>query len=149
MKRYNFLFLLVFLLLIGIILYCLFNMTYNVAPFRYSINVEEAKKEKTLINQYFAYDTNGKKISNAWLEYARSHDIFNNDKIETDKTLLNIKKVKEFDEIKDIYWEAFFKNKKLTAFEDKGIISVVGVDRNMDTIILKSNKDETFYIVKK
>lgn len=124
------------------------NMTYNVDPFKYSTNIDEAEKENTLISKYLVYDMNKKKISNAWLEYARSYNIFDKKKIEKDRILLSVKDVKEFEEIKDVYWEAFFKNKKLTAFEDKGIISVVGVDKNMDTIKLKPNKDETFYIVK-
>lgn len=141
----------VLLLLIGIILYLsigFISMDNEVGRFYYSKSLEEAEKEKSIINKYFVYDTNKKQISDAWLEYARSHDIFNNEKIETDKILLNIKNVKEFEEIKDVYWEAFFKNKKLTAFEDNEIISVVGVDKSMDTIIIKPNKNETFYVIK-
>lgn len=136
------------LLLIGIISYLsigFISMDKGVGKFHYSKSLEEAEKENTLISKYLVYDTNKKKISNAWLEYATSYNIFDKKKIETDRILLS---AKEFEEIKYIYWEAFFKNKKLTAFEDKGIISVVGVDKNMDTIIIKPNKNETFYIVK-
>lgn len=123
-------------------------MDKGVGKFHYSNSLKEAEKEKTLIVKYLVFDANGKQISNAWLEYARSYNIFDKKKIEKDKVSLSVADAKEFEEIKDIYWEAFFKDKKLTAFEEKGIISVVGVDKNMDTIKLKPNKDETFYIVK-
>ncbi|WP_419494263.1 hypothetical protein [Chryseobacterium bernardetii] len=122
-------------------------MDKGVGKFHYSNSLQEAEKEKTLIVKYLVFNKNGNKISNAWLEYARSYNIFDKKKIEKDKVLLSITDAKEF-KINDLYLEAFFKDKKLTVFEDKGIINVVRVDKNMDTIKLKPNKDETFYIVK-
>ncbi|AZB23533.1 hypothetical protein EG339_02275 [Chryseobacterium bernardetii] len=122
-------------------------MDKGVGKFHYSNSLQEAEKEKTLIVKYLVFNKNGNKISNAWLEYARSYNIFDKKKIEKDKVLLSITDAKEF-KINDLYLEAFFKDKKLTVFEDKGIISVVRVDKNMDTIKLKPNKDETFYVVK-
>ncbi|SEH34690.1 hypothetical protein [Chryseobacterium culicis] len=122
-------------------------MDKGVGKLHYSNSLKEAEKEKTLINKYFVYDVNGKETSNAWLEYARSYNVFNNKKIKQNKISLRITTVKEFEGIKDVYWEAFFKNKKLTAFEDKGIISGVGVEKTMDTIILKPNREKVFYVV--
>ncbi|BFO65988.1 hypothetical protein [Chryseobacterium sp. KCF3-3] len=122
-------------------------MDKGVGKLHYSNSLKETEKEKTLINKYLVYDINGKEISNAWLEYARSYNIFNNKKIEQNKISLRITTVKEFEGIKDSYLEAFFKDKKLTAFEDKGIICVVGLEKTMDTIILKPNREKVFYIV--
>lgn len=150
-RNYNYLTIIILIVLFSIIINFVIGgiaMDKGVGKFHYSNSLQEAEKEKTLIVKYFVFDANRKQISTAWLEYARSYNIFDKKKIENDKVSLSIADAKEFEEIKDIYWEAFFKNKKLTAFEDKGIISVVGVDKNMDTIKLKPNKDETFYIVK-
>lgn len=150
-RNYNYLTIIILIVLFSIIINFVIGgiaMDNGVGKFHYSNSLQEAEKEKTLIVKYFVFDVNRKQISTAWLEYARSYNIFDKKKIENDKVSLSIADAKEFEEIKDIYWEAFFKNKKLTAFEDKGIISVVGVDKNMDTIKLKPNKDETFYIVK-
>ena len=151
-KYWNFLMIIVILLVILYFIYFLVTggiaMDKGVGKLHYSRSLEESEKEKTLINKYIVSDTHGKQISDAWLEYARSYNIFDNKKIEKDRILLNIKEAKKLNEINDVYWEAFFKDKKLTAFENKGIISVVGVDKNMDTIKLKPNKDETFYIIK-
>ncbi|MFC4380212.1 hypothetical protein [Chryseobacterium bernardetii] len=136
--------------LFSIIIYFIIGgiaMDKGVGKFHYSNSLQEAEKEKTLIVKYLVFNKNGNKISNAWLEYARSYNIFDKKKIEKDKVLLSITDAKEF-KINDLYLEAFFKDKKLTVFEDKGIISVVRVDKNMDTIKLKPNKDETFYVVK-
>ena len=150
-KNYNYLSILILIALFSIIIYFVIGgiaMDKRVGKFHYSNSIQQAEKEKTLIVKYFVFDYNGKQISNAWLEYARSYNIFDKKKIEKDKISLRLVKVKEFEEIKDVYWEAFFRDKKLTAFEDKGIISVVGLDKNMDTIKLKPNKDEIFYIVR-
>lgn len=150
-KNYNYLRIIILIILFSIIIYFVIGgiaMDKGVGKFHYSNSLQEAEKEKTIINKYSVYDSSQKNLSNAWFEYARSYNIFDNKKIEKDKTLLNVKGVKEFEKVKDVYWEAFSKDKKLTAFEEKGIISVVGVDKSMDTIILKPNKEETFYIVK-
>ncbi|WP_126653286.1 hypothetical protein [Chryseobacterium aureum] len=122
-------------------------MDKGVGKLHYSNSLKETEKEKTLINKYFVYDVNGKEINNTWLEYARSYNVFNNKKIERDKISLRIATVKEFEGIKDGYCEAFYKDKKLTAFEDKGIICVVGIEKTMDTIILKPNREKVFYVV--
>lgn len=122
-------------------------MDKGVGKFHYSNSLKEAEKEKTLINKYLVYDANKNQISDAWLEYARNYNIFDSKKIVKDKIVLSLNK-KDFDNIKDIYWQAFFENKKLTAFENKGIISVVGVHKCMDTLILKPNREKTFYIIK-
>ncbi|MCL1666560.1 DUF4110 domain-containing protein [Elizabethkingia ursingii] len=123
------------------------NMDKGIGKLHYSKSLQEAKNEKTLIGKYFVYDVNRKQISEAWLEYARTYNNSDIKKIEKGKMLLSVKEVKAFEEIKDVYWEAFFRNKKLTALEDKGIINVIGVDKNMDTIILKPNKDSYYYIM--
>ncbi|GEM_PF-1638768 len=122
-------------------------MDKGVGKYHYSKSLEEAKKENTLITKYLVYNTHKKQISNAWLEYARSYNIFNKKKIQKDRVFLGIKDIKELDKTKDVYWKAFFKDKKLTVVEDKGIISIIGVDTNMDTIILELNKEDFFYIV--
>ncbi len=149
-KKYNYLSIIILIALFSIIIYFIIGgiaMDKGVGKFHYSNSLQEAEKEKTLIVKYLVFNKNGNKISNAWLEYARSYNIFDKKKIEKDKVLLSITDAKEF-KINDLYLEAFFKDKKLTVFEDKGIISVVRVDKNMDTIKLKPNKDETFYVVK-
>ncbi len=149
-KKYNYLSIIILIALFSIITYFIIGgiaMDKGVGKFHYSNSLQEAEKEKTLIVKYLVFNKNGNKISNAWLEYARSYNIFDKKKIEKDKVLLSITDAKEF-KINDLYLEAFFKDKKLTVFEDKGIINVVRVDKNMDTIKLKPNKDETFYIVK-
>lgn len=122
-------------------------MDKGVGQFHYSTSLQEAKKENTIIKKYYLTNSNHKIISNGWLEYARTYDISHTKTIEKDRILLTVKQTKEFDEIKNVYWEAFFKNQKLTSFEGKGIISIVGVDKNMDTIILKANKNDFFYII--
>lgn len=150
-KNYNYLSVIILIALVSIILYFVIGgiaMDKGIGKFHYSNSLQEAEKEKTLIGKYLVSDANGKQISRAWLEYARSYNIFDKKKIEKDRILLSVKSAKEFEEIKVVYWEVFFKNKKLTAFEDKGIIGIVGVNKNMDTITLKPNKDEIFYIIK-
>jgi len=122
-------------------------MDKGVGKFHYSNSLKEAEKEKTLINKYLVYDANKNQISDAWLEYARNYNIFDSKKIVKDKIVLSLNK-KDLDNIKYTCWQAFFENKKLSAFEDKGIISVVGVHKVMDTVILKPNSEKTFYIIK-
>lgn len=121
-------------------------MDKGVGKLHYSKSVQEAEKEMTLIKKYHVFRYNHMPITNAWLEYAKSYDISHNMKIEKNKVLLILENVKELDEIKNIDCEAYFKNKKLTVFEDNGMINIIGVDKNMDTIILKSNKKDIFYI---
>lgn len=121
----------------------------RVGRYRFSNSREEAKRDKTFISDYLIYDNDEKNIMKAWLEYGKTNDIYKN--IVIDKKSIAIRfnvNESQIEDSSDIYWEAFFKNKKLTAFEDKGIISVIGVEEYMDTIIIKPNKDEFFYIVK-
>lgn len=151
MKNYSYwqiMILVILSLIIGDFIIGGMSMDKGVGKFRYSYSLGEAMNQKTIINTYIVLDENRKQISEAWLEYARSYNIFDRKKIEKDKVLLSIANVKEFEEIENIYWEAFFKNKKLTAFQDKEIISVIGVNEKMDTIKLKSDKSGIFYIVK-
>jgi hypothetical protein len=121
-------------------------MDKGVGKFHYSYSSQEAKKEKTLIAKYKVFDVDGKQITTAWLEYARSYNIINSKKIEENN--FKHSRCKRIWKINDLFWEAFVKNKKLTAFEDKGIVKIVGADKNMDTIILKPNKNDFFYIIK-
>ncbi len=149
-KQYNYLVIIALIASFSALLYFIIGavaMDKGIGKLHYSNSLKETEKEKTLINKYFVYDINGKEISNAWLEYARSYDVFNNKKIEQDKISLRITTVKEFEGIEDVYWEAFFKNKKLTAFEEKGIIIFVVIEKTMDNILLKPNKEESFYII--
>lgn len=142
---------LILIILFSVILYFIIGglaMDKGIGKLHYSNSLQEAEKEKTIISKYIVSNVKGKQINKAWLEYARSYDIFDNKKIEKDKISLRVPDTKEFGKIEDIYWEAFFKSKRLTIFEDKGIISVVEIDKNMDTIIIRPNKDEVFYIVK-
>ncbi|SDI56494.1 hypothetical protein [Chryseobacterium jejuense] len=150
-RNYNYLAILILIILFSVILYFIIGglaMDKGIGKLHYSNSLQEAEKEKTIISKYIVSNVKGKQINKAWLEYARSYDIFDNKKIEKDKISLRVPDTKEFGKIEDIYWEAFFKSKRLTIFEDKGIISVVEIDKNMDTIIIRPNKDEVFYIVK-
>lgn len=151
MKNYNYWQTMILVVLSSIIAYYIIGgiaMDKGVGKLHYSSTLKETISQKTVINTYIVLDANEHQVSEAWLEYARSYNIFDRKKIEKDKVLLSIANVREFEEIENIYWEAFFKNKKLTAFQDKGIISVIGVNEKMDTIQLKSDKSDIFYIVK-
>lgn len=124
-------------------------MDRGVGMYKFSKSLNESKEMKTFISKYCIYNKENQVENHGWLEYCRMYDIHS--KIIIDKTCLLI--VMDSDNIKlnnnmKYYWEAFYKDKKLTAFEDKGFIKIIGVDSNMDTIILKQNKKDIYYLVK-
>lgn len=149
LKRY--LTIVMILLLICIALYIIYFFTFEavamdkgIGKLHYSNSLRTAEKEQTVIKKYIVYDSNKKKISNAWLEYARSYNVFDEKKIEKDETSLSVQNEKKIDNI--IHWEAFFRDKKLTVFKDKNILRITDADKNMDTIKLKSNENVCYII---
>lgn len=140
----------VFIIVLIFLVFIFISLMKTKSPFYYSTNKLEAVKNESLISTYHLKNYDNIALSNGILTYAIKKGIIF-DKIQLDRTQLSIKlipRLKNDIDNKDIYWEAFFKGKKITAFEDKGFIKIIGVDKNMDTIILKSNMNEVFYIEK-
>lgn len=139
-----------FIIVLILLVFVFISLMKTKSPFYYSTNKLEAVKNESLISTYLLKNYDNIALSDGILTYAIKKGIIF-DKIQLDRTQLSIKltpRLKNDIDNKDIYWEAFFKGKKLTAFEDKGFIKIIGIDKNMDTIILKPNMNEAFYVIK-
>lgn len=120
------------------------------SPTYYSSDKLEAIKNGSFICSYHLTNNNKLRVSDGILVYGMKKGLLF-DKIQKNKMKLSIRftsSLKNNIYSKDVYWEASYKGKKITTFEDKEVIGLVGLDKNMDTIILKPNKEDTFYIIK-
>lgn len=146
MKKYIFFPFIILLLLYALYLFIGFiSMDRGIGKLHYSKSIEEAIEKKTIIKKYTVYDFKGNYIGYAWLEYARSYDIFNKETIEKNNILFSMDnsiKIKDYD------LEAFFREKPLIIFTDKNIISIIGIDENMDTIRIKRSNNVEYMIIK-
>lgn len=105
MKNYNYWQTMILVVLSSIIAYYIIGgiaMDKGVGKLHYSSTLKETISQKTVINTYIVLDANEHQVSEAWVEYARSYNIFDRKKIEKDKVLLSIANLKEFEEIENI-----------------------------------------------
>lgn len=147
------LFKIVFTTLLGIIIlisFMFFIVMKSKGPINYSNDKKEALKNDSYICSYYLIKEDNKIISRGVLVYGIKEGLFFDKKVKDKKQLsTDISSLGTIFKEKNTYWEAFFLNKKLVAFEKKGKVFIIGVNERMDTILITPNKKkDIFYLIK-